>query len=363
MGSFNTSCFASHQTIAPGDKCRVLPIFQRKDYEPVPVLFGGETTDQYGITSSICYPNGFWGAYCGFLEAEYADYGRFKLCRTVRNHELLLYLTLRLRSHAGVVEQGENELHDVPYNIVQFVERETPELHAYVTSSERRALPSAGYQALFDDMVKVWDYTWEAAHEHRLFINRQQSGLHPAQFAVLHDATYQELVSMTAGNSLWDGVSLEPRTYFEQLRSPLTQTYEEETKRLSHLSEMNDAAKDKPELAEGLRDVSVYFSTGSFFEGLRHVANFELGLSDSERLLTPLLKLHLAGELSADELYTRVEPFMRDRYALGALEELNLYIAPMVYAGQDYSNDIGRSYAGFVRKISKAVTLGRRSRR
>ena len=42
LGSFNTSCCASRQTIAPGDKCWIIPISQQGTFEPVRLMHKGK---------------------------------------------------------------------------------------------------------------------------------------------------------------------------------------------------------------------------------------------------------------------------------------------------------------------------------
>jgi hypothetical protein len=46
---------------------------------------------------------------------------------------------------------------------------------------------------------------------------------------------------------------------------------------------------------------------------------------------------------------------LKDRYVVRGLAELNLKLSPIVYASQDYSNEIGKAYAKFVRSVSSTV--------
>jgi hypothetical protein len=103
-----------------------------------------------------------------------------------------------------------------------------------------------------------------------------------------------------------------------------------------------------------------HMTASRFFEEFSLIGSFERGLSQVDTGgLRSSVQRHLENELSLDALFEKALPFMKDRYALSALETLNLYLSPMVYAGQDYSNDIGTMYTRFVLDVSAAVNLGR----
>jgi hypothetical protein len=363
MGCFNTSCFASRQTIAPGEKCYVMPIIQRHGFHAVEVTHGEAVSEEWGLTDSVCYPNGFWRAMSGFIEATYDDYGRFKVTNTPRNGYLMFHFIGTLYKSAGVVEQGSNRYHDVPYNLPGFIKETTPLLHAML--SERGSEVSASdREVAFEELVKVWDYTWEAAQEHRLFaVSRYGSCMRPVQFAVLHGESYNQLVALTSKGRTWDKVPFEPRAYFEDmLRKVQTDMDEFFREELEELKAPHGADTAESLLQEHAKlDVSKRLMTVSrFLEEFSLLASFERALSQVDMVgLRSSVKRHLENELSLDALFEKALPFMKDRYALSALEDLNLYLSPMVYAGQDYSNDIGTMYTRFVQDVSKAVNLGR----
>ena len=68
---------------------------------------------------------------------------------------------------------------------------------------------------------------------------------------------------------------------------------------------------------------------------------------------------YLDGKLDDDQMYAIIKPWLETRYACSGLEALNLHFEPVVYASQDYSNEIGASYAEFVGQVSAQVTRGR----
>lgn len=365
MGSFNTSCFASHQTIAPGDKCYVLPLVQRVSFEAIPVHYKGELTQEFGITDSIVYPNGFWQLLGGFIEAKYDDYGRVEVSRTPRNFALLAHFFSALRRTAGKVEQGRNPYHDVPYDLETFLASNAPLFLKSLDPQGTQELPADVGSQVFDELLKVWVYTWEAAQEHRLFVSRRDKVLRPAQFAILHSESYDYLASLTAKQSTWDDVSLEPRSYFDWMLGRVAEELAdiEKTMRDSLGDQYEELQKAQPNQLAAVVSGAMYPVQSTFFEELKGLAHFERDLSLLERdCLRAPVGAYLKKELSADELFEQVKPFVEDRAVLSALEALNLYITPLVYAGQDYTNELGGAYAKFVRSVSASVTKARKAR-
>ena len=363
MGCFNTSCFASHQTIAPGEKCYVMPITQRHGFNAVEVAHGEEFSKEWGLTSSVCYPNGFWRALSGFIEATYDDYGRFKVTNTPRNGYLMFHLFGTLYKSAGVVEQGSNRYHDLPYNLPGFIKETTPLLHAMLSGPGSEA-SAPDREAMFEELVKVWDYTWEAAQEHRLFAGSGYgSCMRPVQFAVLHGESYNHLVALSSKGRTWDEVPFELRAYFENIlrkvKANMDEFFGEELEELKATLGADTTESLLQEQAK-LEVSKRHMTVSRFFEEFSLIASFERGLSQVDMGgLRSSVKRHLENELSLDALFEKALPFMKDRYALSALETLNLYLSPMVYTGQDYSNEIGTMYTRFVQDVSTAVNLGR----
>jgi hypothetical protein len=365
MGNFSASCFASHQTIASGATCYLLPVRQQSSYELLGMTFQGQPHELPAAsrTRIRAHPNAYWEPLTGFLEAIYVGGGEFTLCRTQRNYRFLLYLVrATLISATPIVQQGENASRDVPYDILAFMDRETPNLCAALSPDSEP--PSFEEQdQYFDELLKVWDYTWEAGWEHRLFAYSSPVGLRPVTFAVLHGEAYRELTQIIAEDTTWDDVSLHLPTYFELLCAEVRKewtTSETDLGKEGHTN-LREAAKDHPGLAQGLRDSWAYLAAQKFFERLHRIANFEGSPATMEhRLLTASLKKYAKGALSSETLFAIVEPFMADRYVMEALESLSLPIMPMVCAPEDGLNEVGDRYALFVSKVNNRVGVTRR---
>ncbi len=338
MGSFNTSCFVSRQTIAPGDACMVIPIMQKSGYNPVALSYKGvELVNQYGVTSSTCYPTRFWVPVGSFFEAVYDDYGRVNLSDTPTNRFKLLDFIRQALEKTPVVSQGENTVHDVPYDLVTFMTDKAPELLAYLTARGKNA---AELQAdlFFQQGVACWDYIYDVAQEQRMFWTNYLGVLRPMNFAIMHRASFDTLVSITSGWTGWDGVSYEMRPYL-------------------------DAALDLAKAAiarETNTFEQVHFGFAHLTERIRRVGGNEGSAYPAEHLaLDAVGHAYVNGGLTGDQLFEYLKPWMEIRWACAALGNLNLHFEPVVYASQDYDNEIGQEYAKFVADVSRKVTVGR----
>jgi len=249
MGSFNTTCFASGQTIAPKDRCFVLPIVESHTSKPVELAHGDESFKRYGTTGSVTSPEAFWQVFGSFLNATYDDYGNVTLSGSLENRRGLVQFFIALAQRAAVVAQGENKYHDVPFDFPTFLAEKTTLLQEIVKAFVEERAPTVYLEddALFPELVAAWDYVAEAVNEHRLFVADDNGEVLPVDFAIMHAAAYAELEAI-------------------------------------------------------------------------------------------------------------------DAYVMDAMDQLNIRITPMVYAGQDYSNGFGKLFAEFVQGTRQAVDEDRKKR-
>ena len=124
MGSFNTTCFATQQTISEGNTCYVLPIKQNSGYNGVSLTKGEKTAVGSAVASSTCYSDCFWQPFGGFIKATYADYGQVEIDFTdEENKNKVNALFKELNKSVFVTLAGENPSHDVPFNISNCIEK------------------------------------------------------------------------------------------------------------------------------------------------------------------------------------------------------------------------------------------------
>lgn len=351
MGSFNTTCFASNQTIAPGDACRVIPIVRTKDFQPVQLLVQGEPASAYGATSSNCYVDAFWKPLGGCIAAVYDDYGQFKLSMSTSVClQLLAFYKMALESFP-VVLQGENECHDVPFDFRAFLAAKAPLVQALLAE---RDIPSHVEEdpALFAEVEACWDYLWEVAREQRLF-QAQRGVMAPVQFAVVHEVAFQALRDKIAGMTAWNGESLAPQAWAARTLDDV----------LKHIGELRSSDDSDTEVnKQVLASMSCYSFSSCVNDALRSLRGNNLPTPRlASRTIHDLARQHMAGTLTPEIFLTALSPFLDEAYFYGGLEELGPRLSPMVYAGQDYSNEIGQAYVKFVTEVSHGVTRGRKS--
>lgn len=344
MGSYNTSCFASRQTIAEGDPCLVVPIVQRRTFHPVELSFRGQAHSQYGLTMSTCHPNRFWNPVHAFFEADYEDSGEVVLSDTGANrHQLLDFLGQALR-HTAQAKEGENLVHDLPYNLEAYLREQQPELWELLQSPERERSQAAVSDEMFEQALCAWGYLWGVAQEQRLFW-WDPPALQPLSFAVIHRSAFEALVTLANQQRTYDGRSCEMQAFFGKRLRELLQSAEVAALRAVQGQAFEQVLSRRFRVEDALR------------EALRAVGEIPaLRYQGQQEAVEQVAERIAAGVTEEEELLHILEPVLRVRYACSALSELNLHFEPLVYTPGDYSNAIGARYAEFVQGVSAQVT-------
>lgn len=340
MGSFNTTCFASQQTIAPNDKCRVVAIRQSSTFNPVEVTFRGAKQSLYGVAYSTCYVDAFWKPITGLIPAEYDDYGRVKVTMNGRSKAELCELLGALLCDDIAVAQGENPSHDHAFNMKKFMSEKTPVLLGALQSRDTTVITD-------EDLTVCWEHIWEIAQEHRLFISEYGRELRPLQFAIIHEDAYQSLVDYKATQTTYRNQSMAMPAFIERA---IASGRERAARYLEIISEREHKTEVK---AMG----AFAFSEG-FREALR-CGNDVLRHSVGDQYISIESGRFFDEKISQEQLVENIKEWLADRYALSSLDELGVRLSPIVYAGQDYDNSIGREYASFVANVSKRVCRSR----
>jgi hypothetical protein len=354
LGSYNTTCFASQQTIAPGDECYIWPIIQQSGYDAVELVHHDTVHHVYGVTHSICYPTRFWNPYGCLIAGKYNDYGSFALTDTPLNRLRIFHLLASIYAQNLVVREGENKSHDVAFDFRVKAQELAPGLYPLLDKFSRSLSPMMVALAkmppeilqkdhTFPELEAMWDYIWDVSSEHRLFGISTLQFVRPVQFAVMHCMVYEKLIALTEEGYSWKKVSLVRRTFLE---SAFALAREDRKEFMA-----KHAAMDKLELMVPLmyKDwLREHLSAAGHMPGVFYYSEaMELAwIEDAAE----------SGSAFEHQRMERLVPALDIRYVLGGLERLNVHLSPMVYAGQDYSNELGRGYAAFVREISAEVS-------
>jgi len=365
MGSFNTTCFASNQTIAPGDRCYILPIIQSHTSRPVDIKLGDKEFQCYGSANQTCYPDSFWRPFGGFIKAKYDDCGSVELLDTPVNRQRLVHFFFQLARRAAAIPQGKNRYHDVPFEFASFLETKTPELNEmlmFLRDEPVTGKPSIESSTLMSELKAAWDYAVEAISEFRLFASDREKHPFQVQLTVIHKTAFNNLIAFLEGEKNIKGESLTQRSFFDRnIAAPLENVKE-------CIVKLHEALKDElPDdkrkellrlLLEGVQRSELLLDGG-----LCRMAELNGNAHPAETFETAApLSRYTTGKTSVDEFFEELKPTLDARYVLAALELLNVHISPMIYASQDYSNSIGKEYARFVSATRAVVDEQRKNR-
>lgn len=347
MGSYCISCGVSGQVIANGDKCLALPIRQHGSYEPVEMTWSKKPFRAYAASESNTYPDSFWKPVGSFVSGTYDDdHGYIVPDDTPVNRRAIARFALDLAYYAPEVAAGENEVHDLPFNIKSFLAENTPVLFKQLQAMALRFEEPALDELVFEELERVWRYVWGVGQENRLFW-QYWGNVWPLQFAAFHQEAFSYLVEYASTQKLWNGQSMALDAHLGRQLEMIAET------------DKKRASKSKVPLADDI-------SRGlEFRDGLVSMAPVP---QDGICLLAAFEKDHLAlleryfeEALTFAQFAEAMRPSMSALYALVGMHRLNLRFTPISTAGQDYGNDVGRAVARFVSHVSKTITQQRAS--
>lgn len=320
MGSFNTTCLASMQTIASGDECYIIPIIKRNSYRPIKISKGEVEFSLHGITDSTCYTTAFWEGLGRPIEAVYDDCGEVIVNDTPENINIIKSFIENNKRGFFKTEEGENSSHDISFD-PSLLNVENP------------------IKSIYD----MWSAT---VHEHRVFVSNWNRIPSQFQFAIISKEAFNNLIDMIAKTKDYDGTKNDTESRISR--------YEKAFKDIC-----DDNGELKPEDDDLITIKSMqFFLVRQLFDRLNNSGeSFRLFVDD---LLYEIYD-ELKGQTSFPEsVKEKLRIIIRENYMYRGLTELNIKLMPMVYATQDYSNEIGKEYSKFVRKTSAEITKKRK---
>ena len=327
MGSFNVSCFASRQTLSPGERCVVVPILQQASRQPVPLRVQGTATQEYGFADAAREPGDFWSPFGGPIEAVYRDSGRVTLRDTPASRFWLKRFFDDLVQRSVTTLAGRNCYHDLPFDFPAFLAEHRITIVSGMPQAPLPAFDPLEVPDFMAQATKCWEYVEEVASKHRLFANAAEDA--PVRSLAL------AIVSGTAFDALRD-FSRDRQARFEQLYARL------------------QPASDGPRSVPDARQV-----TSLAMELQRCLAGVAQELACvpqiQDRFWTQVDAWLAATESTAHSLRQQLQPYLDLAYLDYGLRVLNVFWSPMVMAGQDETNEYGRAYARFVEQVSRSV--------
>jgi hypothetical protein len=358
MGSFNTTCFASGQTIAPGDVAYLIPIRQACAYSEIAMSYGDNQYVAHGFANRNCYPHAFWEPCGGFIEGKYDDSGAFELVDSLANRAALFQFVVDLADSGLQVQQGKNSHHDRPCDIKAFVAENTVLLQQAVAGDcdDRARMFKAQTESadFFRELLLVWGYLAPLAYFRRLFAMNYLRVPRHIQFAVIHAEAYRYFLA----------------SFKEHQNAVFETALASATEQVAQLKRAKSTLELLPEflakMIGGQKNLDMFTANRnrSFTRALQGLGGLEAMRYPAEELiLSYALDRHGDGETDDVVLFSELTPVLGARSVMAGLEWLNLKLSPMVYAGQDYANDIGEDFAQFVTAMQRAVSAQREARK
>jgi hypothetical protein len=333
MGSFNTTCFASQQTIAPHDRVTIIPIARSVSYNKIE-FDSEEYQPMYSFCTNTCHSDAFWHASGPILTGKYDDYG---------------YVILDINDTTR------------PYliELFQFV-------HKYsVVSQATDRDPKFDFSELFelkkmytdDQLNDIWHHLEQAVGEYRVFItDRQLRYVTPFSFAILHTATADWLTESVKKTKNYLNVTNSYENIIKQHVKECFEYWFDEKKFIA------DPSRTMLMISMQLGLMS-QISVGNSYNS---IAVHWYKSNDTYTAVHQLLKQHLTSNMDFNVLVQPIVELMRPKldavYLLQGLGDLNIRIEPMVYATQDYSNEIGTNFLKMVKAVNKEVKQAIKSR-
>lgn len=318
MGSFNTTCFASQQTISTHNECYVIALKQSSGYNPLVVTRNGESVPATSFTSSTCYPDCFWQPVSEFIAAEYNDYGQVTLDQVPENIAKVEAFFKELPRIVYDIEQGKNQYHDIPFKLTEFQSK---------------------------PLEEAWEYLWgNAVQENRLFVTGyNKNAPRNLTFGIISKQSYDALIAMEEESVGWDKSSNKRENFAQKELEKAIKTAKEIS---SKNSDNEIEAKKFFEfcITENMRNMFRY--------GNSNVPNSEYRWKRQSSISKSVVQ---EGKIT-DETMALIVDDLEFSYVAKGLLSLNIKFSPMVYASQDYENSVGKAYAKFIKTISSQIT-------
>jgi hypothetical protein len=352
MGSHYSQCFATRQTIAPGDKCYAIAITQQSTYGTVSLSRNGKETSAEGISHAAIRPDAYWTTVGNFIEGRYDINGDIDVTESDENFRRLLAFCQLMLKNAFVTAQGENTTHDLPFDFPAYVKENCPAVQTYLDKRDADAPRDAGHSlskedkaTMFQEMVGAWTHTDDVAFKHRVFYADYKGRPRPLQFTLLHGKTYDAVLGEVSPEHTAEAYADKALAYLDEQKA--SGTYPQDM------------------LAEPrVQGMVAWVGPYAVKEHLRQLGEFD-GIRYNEELLgfEDFGLQYLRGKLPRAKLHKLMVPVLRDRLVVHLLESYEIKIQPKSIRYEDDKNHIGKGYADLVASVSEVVAKRRKRAR
>lgn len=320
MGSFNTSCFVTKQTISPRDKAVIFPIKQLCDSARSFNLIEGSIATRTNVINktlvksykSICHIDSNWEFAGPMLYATYDDYGRFTIDNTEYNIKTMQSLFVGLAGTLYNVELGRNEYHDIAINMREWIKK-----HGVST---------------YDGLCEIWKHLTEGFNEGRCFIY-DNAASYALKLAVMSYHTFDYILHKSD-------------KHFENIYKYTLIKY------FDRVSKYNDEKMN--EMAIYTMNISIPLQFADFIMSLYMDVNYIEAINKSYE------KHKSFNEAFINDVYDIMLPIYSFIYVMSDIDaNYPCKLEPQTYTGQDYSNEIGKDYINLLKQVNKLIKSNR----
>jgi hypothetical protein len=227
------------------------------------------------------------------------------------------------------VEVGENEYHDVEFNLTK---------KAPLTET-----------STYEDHKAIWEYITDAVGEHRVFtVVSYNQAVVPVAFAIMLQSAGDYLVKTIEKGKDWQNNSLSMKSMLSRQIS-------------GQLSKGQRFAAIEDDVRFGLEMISYDINN---LDGLGISNVRQSNIQDNSSEITHILKKQYItvedfsqpiNDSCLAELHTLLYSRLQFHYINAGLDNVNIKYSPMVYASQDYDNAVGREYLKLVKFVAAEV--------
>lgn len=350
MGSFNLQCGITKQTINDDDRVFIGLAVRNSGYGSVIISSknrdGTEDTIDVSPSPSITTPR--WETLSVFIEATAQDYGKFDIEDTLRNR-LALGGLLNQMSKSTPAAKSDNDrdvFNPTDLGLPEIAEK----LRALTTAGTFLDMDNLEAVELFNDMRELFGKVLDAANDGLCFYPSINRTYEPVQLCCIHGHAYDAM------NTMADKPF---ESWMDTYKDKLLARPERKIRFKQQLACDNARPLDTFDLASNAIEVI------NEIEGGSGVGRNHIPIINPIEWMVNKATLPSAMDdpaILSEAIINSLGPIVEDGKVFSVMEYMNLRLEPVVYAGQDYQNDIGRAFMGLVQQVSTQIDKDLRER-
>lgn len=370
MGSFNQYCFASNQIITAGAKVRLLVIRRESSYSPMAISPPHSNSEilAYGLPDGEGEAYDHWEPIANTIPATYGDYGKWILdTNNMSQHTMLTLIELFrvMVKNCFVTKAGENQYHDLEFDIKSFVSNNAPILSELLNGpvelfSARRKfgdLDEIQIVKLTYELNKCFEYFQECAFKRRCFIANDIDVEVPKALSLtaILDIAAEELILEYEKVKDYDGNT---ETSLSIAMDALNSTSKVVGEFRVKLQQSEDTALQVEEMHKASGKVVRILCSGLMDRFRPNAMTYIMPYADEiiSTGMNYLMSLVSEGQgISKEVAAQQLSKYVEGAQLMRALSHFGILIRTGQLANDDNQNDSGNEYLAALQRINKRV--------